>query len=446
MKQGVSPKLRKNFSKKHLLATVHGCFEEIEDPIVGRGYTLSDYLMSGVAVFSLKFPSLLEFDNNARNLDLPVFENLQTLFGVEKIPSDSGLCKRLDALNPHTLRPAFKKLFAQLQRGKVLEDYKYLDSHLLISVDGTGFFSSSSVSCDNCCQKHHRDGSTTYYHQMLCGAVVSPDQKEVFPLVPEPIQNTDGSTKNDCERNASMRFFDDFRREHPHMKVIVLQDALASNAPHIKFLEGHKLQYILGAKPKGHKFLFQYMKDSSEVQHVEIKDVDGTLHRFEFLNDVPLNQSNQEVRVNVLSYEETKSGTKRNPNPKPKRFAWVTGIPLEKSNLMKIMRAGRSRWKIENETFNTLKNQGYNFEHNFGHGHQHLSTVFGFLMMLAFLIDQIELRCYGLFKNALDKMDRLKYLREKVRTMFQEYVLESWELMYKAIAKGYKGRIIYDSS
>ena len=446
MKQGVSPKLRKHFSKKHLLATVHDCFEEIEDPIVGRGYTLSDYLMSGVAVFSLKFPSLLEFDTNARNLDLPVFENLRTLFGVEKIPSDSGLRKRLDALNPHTLRPAFKKLFAKLQRGKVLEDYKYLDGHLLISVDGTGFFSSSSVSCDNCCQKHHRDGTITYYHQMLCGAIVSPDQKEVFPLVPEPIQNTDGSTKNDCERNASMRFFDDFRREHPHMKVIVLQDALAANAPHIKFLEGHKLPYILGAKPKGHKFLFQSMKDSPEVQHMEVKEVDGTRHRFEFLNDVPLNQSNQEVRVNVLRYQETKPGTKRNPNPKPKRFAWVTGIPLETSNLMKIMRAGRSRWKIENETFNTLKNQGYNFEHNFGHGHQHLSTVFGLLMMLAFLIDQIELRCYGLFNNALGKMVRLKYLREKIRTMFQEYVLESWEVMYNAIIQGYKGKIFYDSS
>jgi len=110
------------------------------------------------------------------------------------------------------------------------------------------------------------------------------------------------------------------------------------------------------------------------------------------------------------------------------------------------MRAGRSRWKIENETFNTLKNQGYNFEHNFGHGHQYLSTVFGNLMMLAFLVDQVELRCYGLFNDALEKMERLKYFREKVRWMFQDYILESWEYMYKAIAVGYKARLDFDTS
>ena len=54
------------------------------------------------------------------------------------------------------------------------------------------------------------------------------------------------------------------------------------------------------------------------------------------------------------------------------------------------MRAGRARWKVENETFNTLKNQGYHFEHNYGHGQQHLSVVLAMLMMLAFLLDQVQ--------------------------------------------------------
>ncbi len=49
-----------------------------------------------------------------------------------------------------------------------------------------------------------------------------------------------------------------------------------------------------------------------------------------------------------------------------------------------VMRGGRGRWKIENETFNTLKNQGYQLEHNYGHGQKHLATVFGLLMMLPF--------------------------------------------------------------
>jgi len=62
----------------------------------------------------------------------------------------------------------------------------------------------------------------------------------------------------------------------------------------------------------------------------------------------------------------------------------VTDIPINEANLMHLMRGARARWKIENETFNTIKNQGYHFEHNFGHGYQHLSTVLMHLMMPAF--------------------------------------------------------------
>lgn len=65
-----------------------------------------------------------------------------------------------------------------------------------------------------------------------------------------------------------------------------------------------------------------------------------------------------------------------------------------------VVRAGCSRWKVENETFNTLKNLGYNLEHNYGHGKKHISTVFATLMMLAVLIDQIQEACYQYFQAA----------------------------------------------
>ena len=73
------------------------------------------------------------------------------------------------------------------------------------------------------------------------------------------------------------------------------------------------------------------------------------------------------------------------------------------------MRAGRARWRIENETFNTLKNQGYHFEHNFGHGYQHLTTVLMHLMMLAFLMDQIQPRCGGLFQRSVSRHEKPKW-------------------------------------
>ena len=440
MKKKSVRKLRKKLSKPGLLEVTRDCFKKIEDTLSGRSFTLEDYLMSGLAVFSLKHSSLLQFDK-AVHSEKTVRANLNNLFGVSRVPSDSGLRKRLDELDPGTLRTAFNCLFSELQRGKGLEGYEYIDGYYLLSMDGTGFFSSPTVHCRNCCEKHHRDGSVTYYHHMLCGAIVHPDKKQVFPFAPEQILKTDGAKKNDCERNAAKRFIEDLRREHPHLKLIVLEDALASNAPHIRHLINNDLRFILGVKSGDHKYLFEHVNSSPETREAEIEGRDGIHHRFRYVNNVSLNASNAEVVVNFVEYEETRPGTRKNPQSSTRTFSWVTDIPLEEGNLMKIMRAGRARWKIENETFNTLKNQEYHFEHNFGHGNKNLSSVFGSLMLLAFLIDQIEMRCCKLFMAALEKMERFKYLREKVRSMFREHVLESWEFLYRAIVEGYRSSI-----
>ena len=206
---------RKTLSKPGLLKEVRASFERIDDGVSGRKFRLADYLMSGLAIFSLKYQSLLQFDRHA-NEEGTIRFNLRSLFGVRQAPSDSGLRKRLDNVDPRSLRPAFKRVFRALQRGKALEGYAYWDGHYLLSIDGTGMFSSRSVHCANCCEKHHRDGSVEYYHQMLAAVVVHPEHREVFPLAPEPIQNTDGATRNDCEREAAKRLIADVRREHPH--------------------------------------------------------------------------------------------------------------------------------------------------------------------------------------------------------------------------------------
>ena len=108
----------------------------------------------------------------------------------------------------------------------------------------------------------------------------------------------------------------------------------------------------------------------------------------DYLINFPLNKLNPDIKVNLLEYWEI------DEEGKEKNFSWVSDIKLSRDNVYHVMRAGRSRWKIENETFNTLKNLGYNLEHNYGHGKKHLSTVFATLTMLAFLIDQVqELSC-----------------------------------------------------
>lgn len=119
---------------------------------------------------------------------------------------------------------------------------------------------------------------------------------------------------------------------------------------------------------------------------------------------------------------------------KRKPFSWVTDLPVKVSTAMRITRADRARWRMENETFSTLKNAWYNPEHKFGHGRKHLSDVLASLTMLAFLIDPVERRCCAVFPAELEAAGRLLYLREEMRSCFLEFLPPDWETLCKAIA------------
>lgn len=420
---------RKYLSAPGLINTVCKAFSKIPDPREFRknnSISIRDHLMSGLAVFGLKCPSLLDYDRKRKNVATE--KNLKDLYHIEKPPSDTYMRERLDEIAPENIRPAFKKVFSSFQRGKGLEEFEYLDGHMLISVDGTGHFSSGEISCPYCCQKTHKNGSTTYYHQMLGAVIVHPDKKNVIPLCPEVILNQDGNTKNDCERNACKRFLENFRREHPHLKAILLEDGLSSNAPNIRMIKKANLSYILVAKPGDHEFLFKHLEENNETAYHEIYTEDGCFHQFRFVNGIPLNKSNQDVKVNVLEYRYT------NPKGKEVNYAWVTDIKLSITNLMKIARAGRARWKVENETFNTLKNLGYNFKHNYGHGEKYLSTVFCMLMMLAFLIDQVQEISCSLFQRCKKQAGTYRNLWDEMRILFKYVLLSDWENFYSILA------------
>ena len=101
-------------------------------------------------------------------------------------------------------------------------------------------------------------------------------------------------------------------------------------------------------------FFFEFADTSEETKNYEIVDDKATLHQFRYINDVPLNKSNPGVRVNFLEYMQTDFKGKET------LFSWVTNIRINEGNVFALMKGGRARWKIENKTFNTLKNLGYN--------------------------------------------------------------------------------------
>lgn len=425
-------RFRKYLSIKGLLNIANHLFESIEDQQLKRvrqnPITLADCLMSALAMFSLKYPSLLQFDQDLHNIER-LKHNLRTLYNVKNAPSDTYMREKLDEIDTDNLRKAYKQIFFQLQRGKELEQFQYIDGYYMCAIDGTGMFESNEVFCDNCCIKEHKNGTKSYYHQMFCGAIVHPHQKIVIPFAPEPIIKSDGSKKNDCEINAAKRFIANLRREHPHLKLIITSDSLLSKGPFIKICTENKLRYILIAKPADHKTLFEFVE--SICHNLEKIAHNRTIYKYRYVNNVPLNHNN-DIQTNFLEQVEI------DRNGRVKRFSWVTDMFITPENIEQIAKGGRSRWKIENETFNTLKNRGYQFEHNFGHGRKNLTTVFAMLMMLAFMIDQAQELCCDNFKQALvKKISRIR-LWDSLRSLFSNFLITDWDDMWNSIAFGHQ--------
>lgn len=362
--------------------------------------------------------------------------NLRRLFHIDRVPSDTTMREIIDEIPPEALHEVFTRVFAALQRGKDLEPYVFMEGYYLVAFDGTGVFSSGCINCPACCVKNHRNGKKTYYHQAVAAVLIHPDQKVVIPFSPESITRQDGNNKNDCERNATVRLAKRLRREHPHLKIIITEDGLSSNGPHIALLNQLDFRYILGCKPGDHAHLFEFIEESDKsnvIKKITLNHQGNTI-TFRYMNDVELNDASK-LRTNFFECIETRSdGSKMT-------FSWVTDIPITDENILQLMKAGRARWKIENETFNTLKNQGYEFEHNFGHGNRYLSNNMMTLMMLTFLIDQSQLLGCRVYQKAKTRAITWARLWEWLRGQITYFDMDSWDALITACALGHKGSL-----
>jgi len=424
-------RLQEKITFDDLMGTLSEEFAQLPDQRrANSSYDLADVLRSAFAMFSLKSPSLLAFKELTRQEE----KNLKAIYQIRSIPSDTQMRTTLDPLSPAPLRTLFAKLFHKLSEAGVIKQYEYWKGQLVISIDGVEHFCSTNVHCNHCTIRAHRNGETSYHHAGLAAVLVHPDQEEVFTLDFEPILNADGSKKNDCERNAAKRLCQDLHERYPDLKPILVEDALYANAPHIRQITGYGWLFVLNVKPDSHESLERQIagrKASGQVKELPITDPQGIKHYFAWTNDLCLCESAIDVSVNYLLYEQTdKKG-------KVTRWTWITNIPLNARSVEAVMRAGRARWKIENETFNTLKNQGYNFEHNYGHGKQNLATILALMMFLAFTVDQMIQRCWRLFRQVRGGLRTKAKLWDMVRSLFKVQPFPTMDALYRQIADLY---------
>lgn len=410
-----------------LVSEIKSGFSRVQDH---RGknvvFKLQDVLMSGYGMFSLKYGSLLELEQRT----IVESQNISRLFGVDKICSDTQFRTILDEVEPSSIYGIIPNLVKLLSEKGGLRDYEVLGDYKVVSIDGVEFFRSCKVGCEKCLKKKHRNGEISNSHAMLGCALVCADKREVFPLGAEFIQQQDGCQKNDCELNAAKRLKEQLKADYPKEKFMIVEDALYGTAPNIEQILANGWGYVINVKPGSHSTLFRYFeqrKSNNQLDDYVFKDAKGTTHRFYWMNNVALNASSN-MRTNFLYYEEEdKKGNLQ-------VFTWITSVTIRERNVHALMRLGRARWKIENETFNTLKNQGYHFEHNYGHGYKHLCNILALLMLLAFLVDQIVQAADKIFIKIEAKIKTKKRLWNDMQALFRTTDLDSFLDLFTKIA------------
>lgn len=420
-----------------LIQSIKSGFERVKEHRYKNAQIgLEDYLQTAFAMFHLKDPSLNHFRENYPEREA----NLQRIYGIDFLPSDTALREGIDGIKPSDVQSCFRIPIQEMEREGIAKEYKVLGRYHCILFDGTQHYCSAKQPCKHCLTKVHRNrkGETTkitYSHQALSAVMAHPDHKEVFPIACEAIVKQDGETKNDCELNASKRLLPLVREMLPEQDydLIGVFDGLYPNGPHIQLLSQCKMRYIIGIREGYVLIQVAKLKEENALHTKEWVDSEGRKSVARWHNSLILNGQNQNIRTNYFEIDQFDlQGNRIYFN------TWITDLTVNKGNIEELTRIGRCRWKIENETFNTLKNQGYHLEHSYGHGENYLATNFMLLTFLAFCVDQIAQRIDNAFQRAWQYCKTKKKLWEKVRQVFDLLPCMSMNVIYRFIAKEVK--------
>jgi hypothetical protein len=230
--------------------------------------------------------------------------------------------------------------------------------------------------------RNRSNGKTEYYHSMLAATLVAPGHNMAIPLMPEFVAPQDGQGKQDCERNAAKRWLAAHSQRVAGLRPVYLGDDLFSCQPVAEAVVQTGADFLFVAKADSHKTLYEFLQGGTLEQYSETIRQPGRKHltyQYRWMQAVPLRDGKDALSVNWIGVTITDAKGKTTYDG-----AFVTSLPVNADHVVQLVACARARWKIENESFNVLKNNGYHLEHNFGHGKKHLAQMFAAMNLLAF--------------------------------------------------------------
>jgi hypothetical protein len=357
--------------------------------------------------------------------------NCQTLFGLARIPTDNHIRAMLDPVDPALLHPVFDNVLEQLENAGGIEAFRRPGGHVLIALDGTEYFCSDRIRCPQCSHRKRSNGKVEYFHTMLGATLVCPGHQHGVPLPPEFVAPQDGAEKQDCESRAARRWLARHGSRLARLKPIYLGDDLFSNQPICEAVLATGSDFIFVCKPASHPLIQEYLTGVTlPTQTVRVKQGRGyATHQFRWMNAIPLRDGKDALIVNWCEIQI------RNAEGKlTYQNSFITSLPLGRDTVVERVACGRARWKIENESFNTLKTAGYHLEHNFGHGKQNLAALLALLNLLAFALHTLCDKGEPLWQAARAKVSSRAMFFSRMAAITSFLVFSTWTELVETLA------------
>lgn len=423
--------------ERGLFDTIVGSFRQVlsslPDKRTGRNsrYGMADAGLSAFSVFFTQTPSFLSYQRMMAGSK--GHSNAQSLFGVHQIPSDNPIRALLDPVKPEQVFPIFEEILQVLEQQGQLQGFRSFAGTLLLSIDGTEYFSSSQIHCPQCSTRQLKSGEMRYFHSVVTPVMVCPGQAQVIPLVPEFVVPQDGHDKQDCENAAAKRWLLQYGQRYSALNVTVLGDDLYCHQPLCQELLAQQVNFILVCRPESHTTLYGHL-EGIDLPTVTAKRWTGKveeIYTYRYLNGVPLKDDEDALRVNWCEL------TVSRPDGKVVyKNAFATNHLITDVTVAEIVLAGRTRWKVENENNNTLKTKGYNLEHNFGHGKQHLASFLATLNILSLLFHTVLELLDEKYKLLRSHLPTRKTFFDDLRALTRYLYFDSWDHLLTFMLEG----------
>lgn len=432
----------------NLVTMFHHQLEQLPDHRTGKNisYSIKDAALGAFSVFFTQSPSFLSHQRAMEQRKGR--SNAGSLFQLEKMPCDIHIRSLLDPIAPRHLYPLFNAVLSVLEQSGELEPFRVLDDQLLVSMDGTSYFSSKAIHCSNCQHRTTAKGETTYYHTAITPVIVAPERSEVISLVPEYITPQDGHKKQDCERMAAKRWVEQQSNQFKPYSMTLLGDDLYCNQPLCQLILEQKFNFIFTCKPDSHQILYEWLASlaaGKDIDQLALRRFNGRFTEVvtcRFVEDIPLRGGEDALLVNWCEVTITHSKTGKQLY----RNSFATNHQLTKQTVIPIVDAGRARWKVENENNNVLKTKGYHLEHNFGHGQQYLASFLLTLNLLAFLFHTVLKLVDAKYRLLRQALGTRQTFFNDIKTLTRYLYFENWQHLLDFMVKQLELNPHFDTS